>query len=31
MIPTSNGSEFPIGIWMANKKLGGMPADEDSG
>lgn len=31
MIPRSNGNVFPIGIWTANKKLGGIPADEDSG
>lgn len=31
MIPTSDGNVLPTGTRRANKKLGGIPADEDSG
>lgn len=31
MIPTSDGNVLPTGIQRANKRVGGIPADEDSG
>lgn len=31
MIRTSRGTVLPTGIWTANKELGGIPAEEDSG
>lgn len=31
MIRTSRGTALPIGIWTANKGLGAVPAEEDSG